>query len=319
MANVSAQLDLFPQEQVQTLPNVLDTFGQHQGCSPNWYWLKKVFDQCQHDPFLFEDDSNCLRLGVTLRMMQAMKFWAIAFKIVWQGSGGGVYPTPFGEALLSDQGWDCYGEDDASLWLLHWKLLQPPCYAPTWHFLFNHFYQPEFRVDDVDRALAGYAPKIGKGRSASTIKQDRRCLMRMYVEDGQERHIEEELQHPFRRLDLLSPIPSVSKEERSYQFHIGKKKGLSPAILIACCLEYAHTIQPDVRSAPFRQLLYEPGSPGIVFKTSDLYEAVDRFKHPDIKVSRDADFRPVLLYQKNAREIAWKVLNQYYSKEAVSI
>ncbi|QCS48136.1 DUF4007 family protein (plasmid) [Picosynechococcus sp. PCC 11901] len=37
----------------------------------------------------------------------------------------------------------------ASLWLLHWKLLEAPCEATTWYFVFNVLNRAEF----TDRKL----------------------------------------------------------------------------------------------------------------------------------------------------------------------
>ena len=68
--------------------------------------------------------------------------WPRAFKIIENASGplrigGTMKPTQFGEALLSDSGWDPFLEDPASLWLLHWKLFADPILATAWPLAMN--------------------------------------------------------------------------------------------------------------------------------------------------------------------------------------
>jgi hypothetical protein len=77
-------------------------------------------------------------------MVKSIRYWCHAFKILSDDR-----PTRFGEQLLDDGGWDCFLEDPASLWLLHWHPLKPTCEAATWYFTFNVFRPVEFADDEL--------------------------------------------------------------------------------------------------------------------------------------------------------------------------
>lgn len=132
-------------------------FARHETFHPRFGWLKKGFDAAQQDAEVFLHEDASVRLGVGKNMVQSIRYWCTAFKVLedttrFKGksdqqnglSGKGLYPTEFGKKLLQNGGWDAFLEDPASLWLLHWNLLKPPCYATAWRFAFNLFYQPDF-------------------------------------------------------------------------------------------------------------------------------------------------------------------------------
>ena len=71
-----------------------------------------------------------MKLGVGKNMVNAIRYWGLAFKILEQKANpddpdAADSPQRFRDKLLGDDGWDPFLEDPASLWLLHWKLLQP--------------------------------------------------------------------------------------------------------------------------------------------------------------------------------------------------
>lgn len=51
------------------------------------------------------------RLGVGKNMVRSIRFWCQAFKIIEADRTGSVKPTPFGDMLLGQKGWDPYLED----------------------------------------------------------------------------------------------------------------------------------------------------------------------------------------------------------------
>jgi hypothetical protein len=62
--------------------------------------------------------------------------------------------TRFGKALLSDDGWDPFLEDPASLWLLHWQLFTAPISATTWSLAINLGHMGSFALKELTRALS---------------------------------------------------------------------------------------------------------------------------------------------------------------------
>ena len=107
-------------------------FARHETFHPRYGWLKKGFDYVKKDNNVFLRDDASVVLGVGKNMVRSMKYWCAAFKIIQEkpeapkNISRPFIPTSFGEALLSDKGWDPYLEDPASLWLLHWKLFKKP-------------------------------------------------------------------------------------------------------------------------------------------------------------------------------------------------
>ena len=99
-------------------------FARHETFHPRFGWLKKGFARASTDPEVFLRDDATVRLGVGKNMVRSIRYWCAAFKLLESDR-----PTDFGNQLLGSMGWDSYLEDPASLWLLHWKLLENPCSA----------------------------------------------------------------------------------------------------------------------------------------------------------------------------------------------
>ena len=103
---------------------------------------------------MFLQQDAPVRLGVGKNMVNAMRYWSYAFKLTDEHPRGGSSrahrrPSPTWEArwLLDEDGADPYLEDTGSLWLLHWWLLSPPAFAPTWWVAFNTMSSSRFTED----------------------------------------------------------------------------------------------------------------------------------------------------------------------------
>lgn len=86
------------------------TFARHETFAPRFGWLKKGFDAVAESADFFLSDSAHISLGVGKNMAKSIRYWCKAFKLIDdQGT------TEFGELLLSEDGYDPYLEDPASL------------------------------------------------------------------------------------------------------------------------------------------------------------------------------------------------------------
>jgi len=107
-------------------------FARHETFAPRYGWLKKAYDAALTRPEIFLEPDAPVDLGIGKNMVRAMRYWAEAFKVLDRRPNtqrprlDEATTTPFGDLLLADDGWDPYLESRASLWLLHWKLLEPP-------------------------------------------------------------------------------------------------------------------------------------------------------------------------------------------------
>ena len=148
------QLSLNLDGAIGQINSVNPVLARHETFHPRFGWLKKGFDAAQknaNNSSIFLDDDVPIRLGVGKNMVNAIRYWCNAFKVLEDD-----IPTEFGELLLRDNGWEPFLEDPASLWLLHGNLLKPPCNATAWYFTFNIFRQVQFSQDEFFNALCDY-------------------------------------------------------------------------------------------------------------------------------------------------------------------
>ncbi len=253
-------------------------FARHETFCPRYGWLKKGFDRvhgfngAESDPGIFDADDAIEKLGVGKNMVRAIRFWCMACKVIDSESSGDtprvsgpMQVTDFGRALLSDDGWDPFLEDPASLWLLHWKLFTPPFIAAAWSVIINLGGGNAFSAADLTSVLADQKKNIPEFQkySDSSFQKDASCFIRMYAPAG--RQNSEEIECPFTRLGLLVP----GEQHQTFRFHLNEKPELPDPVFLATCCEYAHIMQPERKSLSLNRLAYGFNSPGAVFKLSE--------------------------------------------------
>jgi len=244
-------------------------FARHETFHPRFGWLKKGFDAAIENPEIFLDDEATVRLGVGKNMVRSIRYWCNAFKVLDNDN-----PSKFGERLLDNKGWDSFCEDPASLWLLHWNLLKPPCNAAAWYFVFHLFQGNDFTQNDLFLALCDYRDSLGGKIADSSLEKDITCILRMYVEQSsKDKPSEDTLDCPFTELGILH----TAADTKHFTFRIGEKNNLPPEIVVAACLEYAVRVG-DQKTIAMPRLLYDPGSPGMAFKLieGDVCDAIER-------------------------------------------
>lgn len=302
--------------QDMTIPPI---FARHETFHPRFGWLKKGFDKAAEDNSIFSKESASAVLGVGKNMVKAIKYWCIAFKIVDEIRNDGKYvhvPTEFAKKLLGEYGWDPFLENPASLWLLHWNLFKPPCYAPAWFFIFNELNKIDFSSDDLLFSLREYRDRQFPRKQIidSSLNKDVNCLIRMYVERlGPKKFKEDSLDCPFTELGIISAYT----DSKRFTFNFGSKPTLPPEIIVAGCLEFAQSFQDDARTISISRLLYDAGSPGQAFKLtessfSDAIETVS-LKAKDIHLTDTAGMIQ-LAYDDDPLKISERILNSYYRK-----
>ncbi len=294
-------------------------FARHETFCPRYGWLKKGFDGVSNDPDIFDSPDAIERLGVGKNMVRAIRFWCMAFHLIEpdiesgpRRLGGPMRVTPFGKALLANDGWDPFLEDPASLWLLHWQLFSPPIAAATWSLGMNLGHMGSFTLKEFGQALIERKNSYQTltRYSDSSILKDASCFIRMYAPPGQQ--VSEEIECPFTDLGLLIP----GDEKQALRFNASDKSTIPEDIFLAACFDYAHSVQPGSKTLSLNRATYEFNSPGIVFKLSEtdvgyrLEQATERF-------GEDARFVELygnrqLQFDLDAQSLYWRVLHQYY-------
>jgi Protein of unknown function (DUF4007) len=283
-------------------------FANHETFHPRFGWLKKGFDTAKRNPDIFLQDDAPVRLGVGKNMVRAIRYWSSAFKILDKNS----FPTRFGEKLLGNNGWDVYLEDPASLWLLHWNLLKPTCDAAAWYYIFNVFRDLDFTKEDILAGLKDYINNFNKTIAESSFIKDVNCILRMYATQDLSRDnspVEDSIDCPFNELGLIRHFG------RNYQFKIGAKASLPPSVIVATCLEYASWASQGGQTINIPSLLYDEGSPGMVFKLTEsiLCAAIETVaKEFDKIVLSDTAGLIQLSFPDSPEILAEEILDKYY-------
>ena len=309
-------------------PNTVQVFARHETFHPRFGWLKKGFDKAAQDSGIFLREDAPVLLGVGKNMVRSIRYWCSAFKLLENDS-----PTDFGTKLLGAGGWDEYLEDPASLWLLHWKLLESPSLATAWDFTFNQFRPIEFTKESLFRELRSYSDTSSKNTADGSLDKDISCLIRMYVRQVGNKSVvnEDMLDCPFAELG------AIAGDSRYFTFRIGDKPTLPASVITYACLSYAGKSNPTARTMPIANLLYHHGSPGLVFRLTErsICDALEKVArqfpllgathavdersqtgasarlHPQITVS-DAAGKLQVSFDTEPQQLAENILDRYY-------
>jgi len=272
---------------------------------------------------VFTDDEATVKLGVGKNMVNAIRYWGLAFKILEQKANPErprvplTVPSVFGSRLLGDDGWDPYLEDAASLWLLHWKLLSPKCHAPVWWVAFNDFTAIQFSESQLTAHVLELAAAAGwPAVVEASVKKDVDCLIRTYTVRRHGRQtLDDILDCPFRELGLIEA--ATGDEGRHWRFVVGEKPGLPDEIVAHAALDYAAASSDGARSISIARLAHDPGSPGAAFRLNEtaLFEALSRAvtSSDSLRVAEPGGLRQ-LLFDDDPAAIAARVLTGYYAR-----
>ena len=243
-------------------------FGRHESFALRFGWLTKGFQAVTENPRIFEAEDATVTLGVGKNMVNSIRYWLQATRIVERGLFG-MEPSEIGQRIFDEEGWDPYLEDEATIWLLHWLLVTNPKMATAWNWFFSFFHKPEFAAPEVQTALLDFAKENIKAKtSPTTLKGDATLILRMYVQTkGQTRTpLEDALDSPLSILRLIHRLPNL----RSYQSKPDNREGLPIGVL-----GYAITELFDARGVemmPIEELMYGKNgypAPGSVFRLTE--------------------------------------------------
>ena len=253
-------------------------FGLHQTFPPRFGWLKKAFDEAQKNPTIFSKPDATVQLGVGKNMVDAIAFWAVAFRILETSqdskkSASTYKLTAFGSLLFDEKnekkGLDPYLESPQSLWLLHWMAMRPVSRLPVWWLTFAMFSQTEFNTEDLYSFIFEETEERWDYSKEKPIQKDLDCMMRMYSPRvaKAKASLDDYLDSPFRDLGLIVPSSISSKDRNSYRFQIGEKPGLTPLMVLLACLDFMNLQGTISLTAP--RLATDIGSPGRVFRLNE--------------------------------------------------
>ena len=239
-------------------------FGRHETFQLRYGWLTKGYQAVEKNPGVFKSDEATVELGVGKNMVNSIRYWMRACRLL-----DGDLLTPFAHYIFNPKdGVDPYLEDEATLWLLHWKLATNPEQATTQFWFFNRFHKPVFTVSELQVALQDFArANIRNKYSAATIKNDASVLTRMYSQSAGNKKtpMEEALDSPLALLSLLSRGPG-----RNYQSLPAARPELSLGVFGYAVMELM--IEREKTIMPIEELMYSRSgfaAPGAVFRLTE--------------------------------------------------
>lgn len=282
-------------------PTFTPTFSGHETFVLRTNWLKKGYDIITQHPDLFSQPDAYVKLGVGKNMAQSIRYWGRVCGVFdKKADGTGHEPTPLGDWLLdSDQGVDPYLVSPASWWLLHWQLAARPEAAITWFYTFNLLRGGEFTIAQLGLHLQSLAAEHGwRMPSTATIERDIDCMVRCYTRPSQKQlatAVEDALLCPLMELGLLQVIPG----QRIFRLVSGPQPSL-PDALVAYAI-HAMIEGSDSKTISFRQLSYNPRSPGRVFRLDE-----DALLHRLYDIEEITEGAAFYTDQAGIRQVSWR-------------
>lgn len=298
------------------------TFARHETFPLRFGWLRKAYTETSQDPLVFTRQDATVRLGVGKNMVNAIRYWAQAYKVLEEAPNPDrprlpqLVPTAFGHRLLADDGWDPYLESTGSLWLLHWQLLRTPSLAPAWWAAFHLFAPHQFDEKQLTQHVIELAAAAGWPTVVeASVRKDVDCLLRTFALRRHGRQtLDDLLDCPARELGLLE---LAAGEGRTWRFVGGAKASLPAAVLAHACLTYLADSSPGDQSISLARLTSDPGSPGRAFRLTesvlhDALRAASR-SHPELAVHEPGGLRQ-LVVRGDVQPVSMRLLDDHYRR-----
>lgn len=245
-----------------TAQNLKYSFSGHDSFQCRQLWLKKGYDYCKQG-FDFNAEDAVAKLGVGKNMVTAIRYWLKAFGITLNDQ-----VTEFGDMIFNDNdGLDPYLEDEGTLWLLHYQLVNLNI-ASTYNIVFTEFRMKkiEFNKEDFVKHVSLRFQNEGLSTpNAKTIGDDFDVMKKLYL-SGEDDLInpEEGYAGVLAELQLLKSFGKGKNE--FYCIENGERPNLPWQIVFYCILinkRFGNSIN-------INSLQYDLDAPGVVFSLSKV-------------------------------------------------
>jgi hypothetical protein len=203
------------------------TFSGHESFHCRPFWLKKGFDFVKSGNS-FSDKAG-IELGVGRNMVGSIRFWLKAFDVVDDQNE----IRPLADKLFSDEGWDPFLEDEATLWLLHF-LLNEKRHSTIYNLIFSELrkVKPEFSK----LHLVNTVQELDSKQSDNIVEKDFSVFTRTYF-SKESKDKEESFSGLFTELELLSEVGVDNINNKLYHINNKKQDSIPWQIVLYCILE----------------------------------------------------------------------------------
>ena len=292
------------------------SFSGHQTFPFRYTWLKKGVDAVVNEPTVFSSENASVTLGVGKNMVSSIRHWCSVAGLIRTDylQRGRFVPTDLGKALFSENGFDPYLDDPATLWLIHWKISTNMNQATTWYWAFNilknnQFVRQTFKQQMYDWVLNN--KESMRHASENTLERDVNCFIRTYCHSRQTADVvEESFDCPLIELNLISEL----QDGDGYEFQRGEKVTLPIEIFTATLIAFWDNRFTERDSLTFTDILNAPLSPGRVFRldedTLTIYlEKLEELTGGAMRYDETADLKQVYRH----RDVnPMQLLERYY-------
>lgn len=275
-------------------------FSGHDTFPLRYGWLYKIVQEGAKGDSFTNPEQDMIKYGAGKNMVTAMKYWGRSFGIL---SKNYKTVTQFGESIFGENGYDKYLEDDATLWILHWKLARAISTNTVWWWAFNIFPDLYFDKRIMFKSLKQYLNEYEEIKVVdNTLKKDIDCFINTYSVRPLEKNeiTENTLQCPLAELGLI--------QERSnrgeYKFQTMNKKDIPPLIFYWALSEYWNNLAYKPETLTLEQITYNANSPGKIFKLDEssiisYLSEIERASNKKYKWSETLGSRTVQITQLN--------------------
>lgn len=212
------------------LPEKL-TFTGHETFHCRNFWLKKGVDFLE-DNGDFSEDEAVLKLGVGKNMVSSINYWLKVFGVNHDGN-----VSELANSMFSRGGWDEFLEYPGSLWIWQYHLV---CLgkASIYQLFFKEFRKSRFQNQFQKSQILQFLERKTEGKvSSKTLENDIKVFVKMYLaEGGGSKAIEDDLSSLFVELNLITELPSSSKE-KNYRLRVDQKKEIPSLVFLYCLLD----------------------------------------------------------------------------------
>lgn len=202
-------------------------FSGHESFHCRHFWLKKGFDYINNGES-FSDKSG-IDLGVGKNMVASIRFWMKAFDML--NDEGDL--TELSKKLFGEGGWDPYLEDEATLWLLHYKLSAKK-YASVYHLIFTEL--RKVKTEFTSNHFVSLVNELDSKQSDGIVGKDFTVFTRTYFAKPS-KDKEESFSGLLTELNLLHEVGDDSEKNRMFHIYNENQNAIPWQLVLFCILD----------------------------------------------------------------------------------
>lgn len=269
------------------ISNMRLVFSGHNTFPMRYGWLKKVYDACVEiekkggsiSKDLFNNEEAIVILGVGKNMVSSMRYWSIYTGLL-DVNRNKITLNSFAKKIFSDDGFDPWLENSATLWYIHWNLvsrehlnLDSNELLFTYYWFFNFYNSSTFDKETLTKKIVETIKFNELAQvSVNTLERDVGCMTALYATKMRKsKSNEENIESPLVELELISPIT----RRDVFQINRGIKSTLSIYTFLFVLMMFWKNYSPNSKVLSLEAICYEVMSPGKVFLINE--DAVAEF------------------------------------------